>query len=143
MLLKPNMIVSGDDCARQANAQGGGRGNAPLSAASRARGVPASCSCRVVNPTSSRPATLDAINRMGGAKPWKLSFSFGRALQDAALATWRGDPANVASAQKAFYDRASQDSLASLGAYTTVEPAPGGHAGSALRCAAARRLGRS
>jgi fructose-bisphosphate aldolase class I len=61
---------------------------------------------------------LDAINRAGGARPWKLSFSYGRALQDAALATWRGRPEDVAAAQRAFSHRAMCNSLAALGAYS-------------------------
>ena len=60
---------------------------------------------------------LDEINRMAGPKPWRLSFSFGRALQDAAMATWRGHAENVHEAQMAFYQRAHANSLAAQGAY--------------------------
>ena len=44
-----------------------------------------------------------------------------RALQDAALATWRGDPQKVEAAQQAFYHRARCNSLAALGAYGELE----------------------
>lgn len=72
---------------------------------------------------------LDAINRADGPKPWMLSFSYGRALQDAALADWRGTPENVNAGQSAFYDRAKCNGLAVLGRYTEQdeqmgEPAP-------------------
>jgi fructose-bisphosphate aldolase class I len=54
----------------------------------------------------------------GGAKlPWPLSFSYGRALQAPALKVWKGQPANVAAAQKALLHRAKLNSAASLGRY--------------------------
>jgi fructose-bisphosphate aldolase class I len=64
---------------------------------------------------------LDAINRADGENPWTLSFSYGRALQDAALAAWGGKPQNVGAAQRAFYHRARCNSLAAVGAYGEIE----------------------
>ena len=64
---------------------------------------------------------LNAINRADGAKPWTLTFSFGRALQDAALATWGGKPENVAAAGQQLYHRVRCNSLAALGTYTETE----------------------
>jgi fructose-bisphosphate aldolase class I len=57
---------------------------------------------------------LNAICQAGGV-PWKLTFSFGRALQDAALKTWKGSPANVAVAQTALHHRAKCNGLAVQG----------------------------
>jgi fructose-bisphosphate aldolase class I len=59
---------------------------------------------------------LNAINTMGPF-PWKLSFSYGRALQDAALKAWGGKQENVAAAQQVFLKRAKMNSLATLGKY--------------------------
>jgi fructose-bisphosphate aldolase, class I len=59
-------------------------------------------------------AHLDAMNRIGGL-PWKLTFSYGRALQAAPQKAWRGAPENVAAAQRAFAHRARMNGLASLG----------------------------
>ena len=59
-------------------------------------------------------AHLDAMNRMGPL-PWRLTFSYGRALQHAPLTTWAGRYENVAAAQRAFAHRARMNSLASLG----------------------------
>jgi fructose-bisphosphate aldolase class I len=59
---------------------------------------------------------LNAICRAGGV-PWQLSFSFGRALQDAAMKTWKGSPANVAAAQAALRHRARCNGLAVQGKY--------------------------
>jgi fructose-bisphosphate aldolase class I len=57
------------------------------------------------------------MNAMGDY-PWELSFSYGRALQDAALKTWNGDSANVGVAQSAFYHRAKCNGAARTGAYS-------------------------
>jgi fructose-bisphosphate aldolase class I len=61
---------------------------------------------------------LNAINQVDGRKPWKLSFSFGRALQDEALRAWRGKPANLSAGQQAFAHRARCARAAALGRYT-------------------------
>ena len=59
-------------------------------------------------------AHLDAMNKIGGFK-WKLSFSYGRALQQAALKTWMGKDENIHSAQAAFSHRALMNKEAALG----------------------------
>ncbi len=121
MLLKPNMIVPGDDCPRQADPE-------EIAAATLRclrRHVPPAVPGIVFLSGGQRDIeatrNLDAINRAPGPKPWKLSFSYGRALQDAALATWRGDSENVLAAQAAFYHRAWCNSLAAQGAYSEHE----------------------
>ena len=60
---------------------------------------------------------LDLINKAPGRKPWKLSFSYGRALQASALAAWQGKPEKVADAQNAFAFRAKMNGLACVGKY--------------------------
>jgi fructose-bisphosphate aldolase class I len=62
----------------------------------------------------SATAHLDAMNRIGGL-PWKLTFSYGRALQAAPQKAWSGCAENVAAAQRAFSHRARMNGLASLG----------------------------
>jgi fructose-bisphosphate aldolase class I len=52
-----------------------------------------------------------------GPKPWKISFSYGRALQDAAMAAWRGQDENRTAGQRAFYHRARCNSAATPGEY--------------------------
>ncbi len=61
---------------------------------------------------------LNAINQ-DKALPWPLSFSYARALQDAATKTWKGSAANLEAAQKVFLHRAKMNSLASLGQYSS------------------------
>jgi fructose-bisphosphate aldolase class I len=52
-----------------------------------------------------------------GPHPWQLSFSYGRALQQAALNAWAASPDDVEQAQKAFYRRAKFNSAARTGSY--------------------------
>ena len=66
---------------------------------------------------------LNAINRAEGPKPWALTFSYGRALQDAALATWGGKRENVVAAEQQLHHRVRCNSLAAQGTYTAAEVA--------------------
>ena len=63
-------------------------------------------------------AHLNAINQLPIAKPWKVSFSYGRALQDPALEVWQGRDENFAAGQRALYHRARLNAAASVGTYT-------------------------
>ena len=79
-------------------------------------------------------AHLNAINRWPGPRPWTISFSYGRALQDAALLAWHGQEANLKAGQEALYRRARCNGAASLGRYTEdMEPASVGAASPAHR----------
>jgi fructose-bisphosphate aldolase class I len=60
---------------------------------------------------------LNAINQLEGPRPWRLSFSYGRALQDEALQAWHGKPENLAAGQRAFHHRARCDAAAVMGRY--------------------------
>ena len=59
-------------------------------------------------------ANLDAINKKG-PRPWQVSFSYGRALQAAALTAWKGEDANAGAGQKAYLHRARMNGLAQTG----------------------------
>ena len=119
MLLKTGMVLSGKDCPRQADF------NEVAEATIRClrRAVPAEVPGIVFlsGGQSDIAATerLNAICRAPGL-PWRLSFSFGRALQDAAMKTWRGSADNTARAQAALYHRAKCNSLAVRGIYSAA-----------------------
>lgn len=117
MLLKTGMVLSGKDCPQQADA--GKVAETTLRCLRRA--VPAAVPGIVFlsGGQSDVAATerLNAICRAGGA-PWKLSFSYGRALQDTAMKTWQGSSANVAVAQAALRHRVRCNSLAVQGKYS-------------------------
>jgi fructose-bisphosphate aldolase class I len=75
-------------------------------------------------------AHLNAINRLPGPKPRRISFSYGRALQDHALKTWHGRDENLDVGRQALYQRARCNGATSLGRYTDemeAMPASGGH----------------
>jgi fructose-bisphosphate aldolase class I len=59
---------------------------------------------------------LNAMNQISG-HPWVLSFSYGRALQSAAMKAWGGRDENVGAAQAAFVHRARLNSMAQRGRY--------------------------
>jgi fructose-bisphosphate aldolase class I len=63
-------------------------------------------------------ANLAAIRRLGA--PWPVTFSFGRALTDPALAAWHGDPACVAAGQRALANRVACNVAALQGSYTSM-----------------------
>ena len=118
MLLKPNMVVAGKACSRQPVVE-------EVAAATLRclrRHVPAAV-CGIVflsGGQNARQATahLNAINQLSGPKPWKISFSYGRALQDPALEAWNGRDENLVAAQSALYHRAKCNGAASMGKYT-------------------------
>jgi fructose-bisphosphate aldolase, class I len=118
MLLKPNMVVPGKASARPASV----RDVATATLRCLRRHVPAAVPGVVFlsGGQSDRVATthLDAINRLSVPKPWKLSFSYGRALQDAALEAWHGHDENMKAAQEALSHRARCNGAASVGRYT-------------------------
>ena len=118
MLLKPNMVISGINCERQASV----KEVAVATVRCLSRHVPAAVPGIVFlsGGQSHLVATehLNAINQLDAAKPGKLSFSYGRALQDEALKAWQGKNENRKAGQQAFYHRAKCDSAAALGKYT-------------------------
>jgi len=59
-------------------------------------------------------AHLDAINKLGPL-PWRVTFSYGRALQAAPQKAWSGKAENLAAGQRAFIHRARMNSLAAKG----------------------------
>ena len=61
---------------------------------------------------------LSAMNARTPEAPWQLSFSYGRALQEAPLDAWRGDTANTEAAQRALCHRAKLNGAARYGRYT-------------------------
>jgi fructose-bisphosphate aldolase class I len=118
-LLKPNMVLSGYECPRQASV----REVAERTIHCFKRVVPAAVPGVVFLSGGQKDevatAHLNEMNRMGGG-PWQLSFSYGRALQAPALKAWGGKREHVPAAQKAFYHRARCNGAARSGSYTEV-----------------------
>lgn len=116
MLLKPNMVIPGKKCPRQAGAPE----VAEATLRCLKRYVPAAVPGIVFlsGGQGAEEATenLNAMNAMG-PQPWEVSFSYGRALQAPVLAAWRGQEANAAAAQLALLERCRLNGLAREGKY--------------------------
>jgi len=118
-ILKASMVVSGNTCARQA----GVAEVAERTLRVLKRTVPAALPGVVFlsggQSDEAATAHLDAMNRTGA--PWPLTFSYSRALQNTALQTWSGNPANYAAAQAAFSHRARMNGLAAQGKWNAAQ----------------------
>jgi fructose-bisphosphate aldolase class I len=114
MVLKPNMAVAGKKSPKRASV---------AEVAEKTLGILKDCVPAAVpgiaflsGGQSDEEATahLDAINKLGEL-PWRVTFSYGRALQAAPQKTWSGKAENTAAAQRAFNHRARMNGLATLG----------------------------
>lgn len=116
MVLKPNMVIAGKKCPKQAAPQQ--VADATLRCLRRhvPGAVPGIAFLSGGQSESEATLHLSLMNR-ADHRPWQLSFSYGRALQQSTLDAWRGLPANVAAAQRAFLRRARLNGLARDGSY--------------------------
>ena len=123
MVLKPNMVIAGMKCTRQAGVQE----VAEATLRCLRRYVPAAVPGIVFlsGGQSAEDATdhLNAMNAMG-PQPWEVSFSYGRALQAPVLAAWQGQEGNAAAAQQALLRRCELNGLARDGNYDRAMEAP-------------------
>lgn len=114
MVLKPNMIIAGQKSPKQASPQEVAERTVQCLKASVPAAVPGIAFLSGGQTDEQATEHLSLMNAMGNL-PWKLTFSYGRALQAAALKAWGGRSENVAAAQRAFAHRAKMNGLASLG----------------------------
>jgi fructose-bisphosphate aldolase, class I len=114
MVLKPNMAIAGKKCPKQASVAEVAEKTVKLLKSCVPAAVPGIAFLSGGQSDADATAHLDAMNKIGGL-PWKLTFSYGRALQAAPQKAWSGKTENVAAAQRAFTHRAMMNGLASLG----------------------------
>ncbi len=114
MILKPNMVVPGKKSGKQASVDEVADKTVRLLKNCVPAAVPGIAFLSGGQSDEDATAHLDAMNRIGGL-PWKLTFSYGRALQSAPQKAWSGKNENVAAGQQAFTHRARMNSLASKG----------------------------
>jgi fructose-bisphosphate aldolase, class I len=117
ILLKPNMVLPGVRASRKADVQEVARRTRDVLLAYVPATVPGIAFLSGGQTDEEATAHLSAINQMGPL-PWKVTFSYGRALQNVALRRWAGRRENFVAAQAAFAHRARMNSLASLGQWT-------------------------
>lgn len=117
MVLKPSMVIAGADAPEQPGV--GAVASATVECLRRT--VPAAVAgiAFLSGGQNDVLATehLDAMNRLGVSKPWPLTFSYGRALQQPALDHWRGAEARAGEAQRRLLQRARCNGAAARGAY--------------------------
>ncbi|MDP3646107.1 MAG: class I fructose-bisphosphate aldolase [bacterium] len=116
MILKTNMMVPGKESGQKATPQEVADATIKVFKDVLPDDLPGQAFLSGGQSDVEATANLDAINK-NGPFPWKLSFSYGRALQDSALKAWNGKAENVTAAQNVFLHRAKMNSLATLGKY--------------------------
>jgi fructose-bisphosphate aldolase class I len=119
LLLKPNMVIAGQACEKQASVPDVAQATVRCLRRHVPGAVPGIVFLSGGQDHLTATEHLNAINRLEGTQPWKLSFSYGRALQDEALKAWQGKDDHLTAGQQAFHHRAKCDNAAALGRYTT------------------------
>jgi fructose-bisphosphate aldolase class I len=114
MVLKPNMVVPGKKSAERTSVEEVAEKTVTVLKICVPAAVPGIAFLSGGQSDEEATAHLDAMNKIGNL-PWKLTFSYGRALQHAPQTTWKGKGENVAAAQRAFSHRARMNGLATLG----------------------------
>jgi fructose-bisphosphate aldolase class I len=115
-LLKPNMVLSGYDASNRAGIDEVADWTLKCFYKHVPAAVPGIVFLSGGQSDEDATAHLNAMNAKG-PHPWKLSFSYGRALQAPALKAWSGKPDQVEAAQRAYYHRAKLNGAAATGLY--------------------------
>jgi fructose-bisphosphate aldolase class I len=118
MVLKPNMAISGKKSAKQASVAEVAEKTVRMLKACVPAAVPGIAFLSGGQSDEEATAHLNAMNRSGNL-PWRLTFSYGRALQAAPQKAWSGKSENVAAGQRAFSHRARMNGLASTGEWAS------------------------
>ena len=124
MVLKPNMVISGKGAATQAGVVEVAEATLRCLRRTVPAEVPGVAFLSGGQSAEVATAHLNAIN-LAGPQPWELTFSYGRALQDPALAAWKGESSNVEAGQQALLQRARANAAARRGTYTEDMDASG------------------
>lgn len=115
MLLKPNMILAGKDCATQPSAEEIARETVAVLRSTVPDEVPGIVFLSGGLTPDQSTEYLRTMNKQYPNLPWQLSYSFGRALQQEALKAWSGRSENIMAAQQAFLTRCKKVSDARYG----------------------------
>ena len=113
-IIAANMVIAGQKCPKQASPQQVAELTVKCLKATTPASVPGIAFLSGGQSDEQATENLSLINQVGDL-PWKVTFSYGRALQAAALKAWGGKSENVAAGQRAFTHRARMNSLAALG----------------------------
>ena len=117
MVLKPNMVISGKDCAAQASARQVAEATVRCFRRTVPAAVPGIMFLSGGQGDVQATQNLNAINALSAHHPWVFSFSYGRALQAPSLKAWGGKTENFAAGQRALHKRALLNGAACRGEY--------------------------
>jgi fructose-bisphosphate aldolase class I len=120
IILKPNMVVPATNCKERASIEEVAESTVRVLREHVPASVPGIAFLSGGQSEISATAHLAAMNAMFDL-PWKLTFSYGRALQASALQAWSGNPDNIAGARKAFTHRAKMNGMAASGTWNQRE----------------------
>ena len=120
IVLKPNMVLSGSGASDRAPAEEVARQTVDCFLEHVPASVPGIAFLSGGQGNEESVVNLDAINKIANREdlPWELTYSYGRGLQAAPLAAWKGEVANVAAAQAVFQQRGRDSSAAREGVYS-------------------------
>lgn len=117
-LLKPNMVLNGVSCKTKATTEQIAKATVTALQRTVPPAVPGITFLSGGQSEEDASVNLNALNLPGlGPRPWKLTFSYGRALQQSTIAAWQGKTENVKAAQNALTIRCKANSDAQLGKY--------------------------
>jgi len=116
LILKSSMVISGKDCQVQANPEEIAAATIRCFKNSVPAEVPGIVFLSGGQTAIQATTNLNAVNKLNPS-PWKISFSFGRALQRPSLEIWAGKSENISKAQKEFTKRMEANRAANKGEY--------------------------
>ncbi|MCF7979914.1 MAG: fructose-bisphosphate aldolase class I [Chromatiaceae bacterium] len=126
MILKPSMVISGTECPQRSGVEQVAEATLRCLQQTVPAAVPGVAFLSGGQDDVQATQHLNAMNQMAAQRslPWRLTFSYARALQNQVLETWRGDASKAEQASEALLQRAKLNALASIGKYAPeMEPA--------------------
>ena len=119
IVLKPSMVISGADAADRAGIKEVAQQTLRCLLSTVPAAVPGIAFLSGGQSDEEATQHLNTMNEIGGSLPWAVTFSYGRALQAAAMKRWAGHSDNVESARQVAFHRAQMNGAAALGQYSS------------------------
>ena len=117
IVLKPNMVLSGKECAEQASVEEVARRTVDCFLDCVPASVPGVAFLSGGQTDEQATQHLNKMNQLGLNLPWYLTFSYGRALQQAPMKAWSGDNSKTVEVHQKILQRAEVNALASQGQF--------------------------
>ncbi len=118
IVLKPNMVLSGKDCPQQASVDEVAEQTVECLLATVPPEVPGIAFLSGGQTDEQATVHLNRMNQLNVEVPWRMTFSYGRALQQAPMRAWSGNNANKEKVHRSALERALVNAYASMGEYT-------------------------